>query len=151
MRAVEQVLVNAPCGTVWELLLDKAENPQRYLEGILDFRLLGRGEDWIRRELQLEDACWLRETVRIDPARGELTFHLEDHPVYEGTVVNRLEAESGGARLTFEMNWTPRAGAVLDPACPADLIHGALARTKAIAEELARAADEARAGREGGA
>ena len=44
-RAVENVVVKAPIDTVWELLIDKAENPQRYLEGILDFRILGRTKE----------------------------------------------------------------------------------------------------------
>lgn len=142
-RAVEKVLVKAPKDTVWELLLDKAENPQRYLEGILDFRVLGRGEGWLRRELQLEDAQWLRETVRIDPELGELSFQLEEHPVFEGRVVNRLEpAGPDAVALTFEMDWAAKPGA--PPAgSPVELIHGAIERTRAIAEELARAAEEA--------
>lgn len=140
MRAVEQVLVQAPRETVWELLLDKAENPQRYLEGILDYRLLGRGGDWLRRELQLEDGLWLRERVDIDAAAGLLTFRLEEHPWFQGAVRNRLEDTPGGVRLTFEMDWTPRPDTPSGLACPVDLIHGALERTRAIAEELARAA-----------
>ena len=146
-RAVEKVLVKAPKDTVWELLLDKAENPQRYLEGILDFRVLGRGEGWLRRELQLEDAQWLRETVRIEPDRGELTFHLEDHPVFEGRVVNRLEPTGPDTvALTFEMDWGAKPG-VRPADCPVALIHGAIERTKAIAEELVRAAEEEGGGR----
>lgn len=142
-RAVESVVVKAPMDTVWELLIDKAENPQRYLEGILDFRILGRGEGWILREMELTGAQWLRERVDLDPAEGRMTFRLEDHPAFEGTVVNRVSPHSPGAvTLTFEMDWVPKQGGGTVAGNPAELIHGALGRTKEIAEELVKAAEQ---------
>lgn len=142
-RAVESVVVKAPLDTVWELLIDKAENPQRYLEGILDFRILGRGEGWILREMELAGAQWLRERVELDLENRRMTFRLEDHPVFEGTVVNRVSPHAPGAvTLTFEMDWVPKEGAATVAGNPAELIHGALGRTREIAEELVKAAEQ---------
>lgn len=142
--AVESVVVQAPLETVWELLLDKAENPQRYLEGILDFRILAKGEGWILREMELAGAQWLRERVTFDVAGRSMTYELEDHPCFEGKVVNRLAPHAPGAvTLTFELDWAPKAGGSRSSTNPAELIHSAIGRTREIAEELVKAAEKA--------
>lgn len=131
--------VAAPLETVWAVLLDKMERPQRYLEGVLDYRILEEAEDHVIRELALVGERWLRERVEVDPDGRRITFRLEDHPTYEGHVSNQVAARpDGGVEMTFEMDWRPRPGLPEDPEDPSDLIHRAFARTQEIAEELAR-------------
>lgn len=130
--------IEAPPETVWALLVDKVEHPQRYLEGVLDYRILDRGEDWVFRELEVPDILF-RERVRLDAGAGTVTFTLEDHPCCEGRIVNRLSRGAGDTvDLEFILDWRVRPGHVRRSADPEPLIRSALGHLKQIAEELAR-------------
>lgn len=125
--------------TVWAVLLDKMEHPQRYIEDALGVEIIDRSQDSVVRELALPGGVSFRERISADPAARTVTFTLLDHPVYEGTVVNRLlEGPEGGVELVFELDWRPRAGAVddLDPEEPLALIRSSVMHTQRIAEAL---------------
>lgn len=130
--------VEAPPETVWALLLDKVEHPQRYLEGVLDARILDEGEDWALRELELP-GLQLRERVRMDEGAGTVSFTLLDHPCCEGEILNRMHPQADGTvDLEFLIDWRPRPGAESGSFDPEPLILSALEHIKEIAEELAR-------------
>lgn len=130
--------IEAPPETVWALLVDKVEHPQRYLEGVLDYRILDRGEDWVLRELEVPDILF-RERVQLDAASGTVTFTLEDHPCCEGRILNRMmPGPDGTVDLEFLLDWQVRPGHVRRSADPEPLIRSALEHLKQIAEELAR-------------
>lgn len=132
--------VEATPETVWAVLLDKMDHPQRYLAEALDADLLERNELDAVRRLMLPGGVAFRERISADPAARTITFTLLDHPVYEGTVLNRLlESPDGGVELAFELDWRLRAGALdlRDPGEPLALIQGSILQTKRIAEALA--------------
>jgi len=137
----ERTLVGAPLETVWAVLMDKAEHPHRYIEGVLDARVLERGDGWIRRELELPGAVFLEERVEVDEARRQVRFTLERHPDYRGHVVNHLRptADPASCELDFEMRWEALGGQPDDQAA-VDLLRCAIQRTRAISEEVARMA-----------
>jgi len=131
--------VNASPDTVWAVLLDKMEHPQRYIEDALDAEILDRTEGAVVRQLVLPGGVSFRERITADTAARTITFTLLDHPVYEGTVVNLLRAASaGGAELIFELDWRPRPGCRDDrgPEELRGLIESSVMHTRRIAEAL---------------
>lgn len=131
--------VEASPETVWAVLLDKMEHPQRYIEDALDAEILAREPGGVIRLLVLPGGVAFRERITADAERRMITFTLLDHPVYEGTVVNRLESRpNGGLDLIFELTWKPRAGAreTRDPHEVLGLIESSVMHTKRIAEAL---------------
>lgn len=125
--------------TVWAVLLDKMEHPQRYIEDALGVEIIDRDGDSVVRELALPGGVSFRERISTDPAARTVTFTLLDHPVYEGKVVNRLlEGPDGAVELVFELDWQARPGAIddRDPEEPLALIRSSVMHTQRIAEAL---------------
>lgn len=131
--------VEAAPDTVWAVLLDKMEHPQRYIEDALDADILELGSAWAVRQLVLPGGVTFRERILADPIGRTITFTLLDHPVYEGTVLNRLlVGPEGGVELVFDLQWTPRPGCMdeHDPRELLALIQSSVEHTKRIAEAL---------------
>lgn len=131
--------VDASPETVWAVLLDKMEHPHRYIEDTLDAEILERRPDGLVRRMTLPGGVDFRERITADAAARTITFTLLDHPVYEGTVVNRLEVVSeGGVELAFDLDWRARPGCVdeRDPEELPGLIRSSVMHTKRIAEAL---------------
>jgi len=131
-------LVDASPDTVWAVLLDKMDHPQRYIEDALDAEILDRGPAGVVRQLVLPGGVAFRERLVADPGTRTITFTLLDHPVYEGTVLNRMAAEDGGVALVFELDWRARPGCAddRDPGELLALIQSSVLHTKRIAEAL---------------
>lgn len=131
--------VDAPPETVWAVLLDKMEHPQRYMADALDSDIVVRGKQSVVRELVLPGGVTFRERIAADSEAHTITYTLLDHPVYEGTVTNQLLAASGGGvDLAFELDWNVRPGCTADrdPDEALALIRSSMAHTKRIAEAL---------------
>lgn len=131
--------VDASPDTVWAVLLDKMDHPQRYIEDALDAEILSRNPEGVVRRLVLPGGVAFRERIAADPGTRTITFTLLDHPVYEGTVLNRMLAtEDGGVELAFELDWRARPGCVddRDPGEILALIQSSVLHTKRIAEAL---------------
>lgn len=131
--------VEASPETVWAVLMDKMEHPQRYIEDALDVEVLEREGESVVRQLVLPGGVAFRERVTADPGAHTVTFTLLDHPVYEGTVLNRLQPSlEGGVELAFELDWKAHPGSVeeRDPEEALALIRSSVMQTKRIAEAL---------------
>ncbi len=131
--------VDASPETVWAVLLDKMEHPQRYIEDALDAEILERRPEGVVRQMMLPGGVVFRERIAADPGNWTITFTLLDHPIYEGTVLNRLlERTQGGAELAFELDWRERPGCSddRDPDELPALIRSSVMHTKRIAEAL---------------
>lgn len=95
--------VDASPETVWAVLPDKMEHPQRYIEDALDAEILDRSGDAVIRQLVLPGGVSFRERISPDPVARTITFTLLDHPVYEGTVTNQLRTTPDSpVELVFE-------------------------------------------------
>lgn len=131
--------VDASPETVWAVLLDKMEHPQRYIEDALEAEILAREGEGLVRQLVLPGGVAFRERIVADASAQTVTFTLLDHPVYEGTVLNRLEPlPGGGVDLAFELDWRLRPGCAetRDPEESLALIRSSVMHTKRIAEAL---------------
>ena len=131
--------VFASAESVWAVLLDKMEHPQRYIEDALDVDILERGAKGLIRQLVLPGGVTFRERVVSHPAAQTITFTLLDHPLYDGWVLNRLQKDAEGhTELVFELEWTLRPGCVeeRDPGEVLALIRSSVLHTKRIAEAL---------------
>ena len=131
--------VDASPETVWAVLLDKMEHPQRYIEDALDAEILDRDAEGVVRQLVLPGGVSFRERISPDPVTRTITFTLLDHPVFEGTVINQLlVASDGSVELAFELDWKVRQGCVDErsPEEPLALISSSVMHTKRIAEAL---------------
>jgi len=106
--------VHAREETVWKILMDKVQNPQKYVPGIRECRILDTFPGGLLREVSTGSVTF-RERVSIDADIGEVTFTLIDHPLFSGTVINRAGGTSrqspvAPTMLTFIVDWTRREG-----------------------------------------
>src|SRR3954471_6464811 len=96
--------VKAPIPTIWEMLLDKVENPSKYVPGVSKTEILERGAGWVVRRMQT-DAFEVTERINIDLERLEIVFALIEHPRYTGMVVNRIWPGDDDPELMYTLNW----------------------------------------------
>lgn len=140
-RCIHRVTVKAPLATVWALLLDKMEHPQRYIESVMDYSILERGEGWLLREMELPGEFRLRERITQDEASRTVVYTLVEHPCFEGTVRNQvweLEGREDSVALEFDMDWRDRPGAPPPAEDPSEMIRSSVEHIREIAEELCR-------------
>jgi hypothetical protein len=84
-----QVVVHAEHDTLWNLLMDRLENPARYTPGITEARIVERTDDTIIREMK-EHGEHVKEKIEIMPYDSQITHELLEHPQFTGTIVTRI-------------------------------------------------------------
>jgi uncharacterized protein (DUF302 family) len=104
--------VHAALDTVWKLLVEKVEQPQSYMPGVVQSRILQHYGNGVLREIK-GDGMLIKEKVVIDKAHGEIHYFLLEHPLFTGRVVNRVVPSSVQSTvapqlLTIEVDWTPK-------------------------------------------
>jgi uncharacterized protein (DUF302 family) len=104
--------VHAALDTVWKLLMEKVEQPQIYLPGVVHSRILQHYGNGLLREVKGEGML-IKEKVVIDRAHGEVHYFLLEHPLFSGRVVNRVVPSSvqspvAPQLLTIEVDWVPK-------------------------------------------
>jgi hypothetical protein len=109
------VPVDAELQTIWRVLLDRIENPDRYTSGVEKCEFIENTDDYAIRDLSINGMV-LRERISIDEAQGEVRYQLVDHPLYAGDVINALiPADEKDLKakhvVQFRMNWEPLTSA----------------------------------------
>lgn len=104
--------VHAALDTVWKLLIDKVEQPQSYMPGVVQSRILQHYGNGVLREIKCEGML-IKEKVVIDKAHGEIHYFLLEHPLFTGRVVNRVvpsavQSPVAPQQLTIEVDWAPK-------------------------------------------
>ena len=84
-----RTIVHAQWETVWDLLRDRIENPQRYQPLVLESKVIERSADWLIREMKLQDTI-IRERISLDDKEKTIHSELLEHPLYSGTFVTRI-------------------------------------------------------------
>jgi uncharacterized protein (DUF302 family) len=138
--------VHAALDTVWKLLVEKVEQPQIYLPGVVHSRILQHYGNGLLREVKGEGML-IKEKVVIDRAHGEVHYFLLEHPLFSGRVVNRVVPSSvqspvAPQLLTIEVDWVPkdeRAEHLIQVAIP-DQIQSEVLAIKQRAEAMEKEA-----------
>jgi uncharacterized protein (DUF302 family) len=104
--------VHAALDTVWKLLIEKVEQPQSYIPGVVQSRILQHYGNGVLREIKCEGML-IKEKVVIDKVHGEIHFFLLEHPLFTGRVVNRVvpsavQSPVAPQLLTIEVDWAPK-------------------------------------------
>jgi hypothetical protein len=109
--ATRSVMVNAPVEAIWNVLKGNVENPGKYIPSPgEDIKIQESSANGVLREVKAADMHRV-ERVTFDKAAGLVTFAVENHPLYSGTIVNKVVTpEDSGALpiLTFTMDLEPR-------------------------------------------
>jgi acetylaranotin biosynthesis cluster protein L len=107
-----QTDVHAALETVWKLLRDKVENPQGYVPGIVETKILERYDDGVLREVSAQGMV-IRERVTLNEPEGTITYFMVEHPLFSGRVINRVVPTSvqnpvAPQRLSITVEWVPK-------------------------------------------
>jgi len=105
------VAVDAELQTIWRVMLDRIENPDRYVMGVESCVFVENTDDYALRDLNIGGLV-LRERISINEEMGEVRYQLVDHPLYAGDVINALvpaDPKDPKAKnvVQFRMNWEP--------------------------------------------
>ena len=136
--------VHAALDTVWKLLIEKVEQPQSYMPGLVQSRILQHYGNGVLREIKGEGML-IKEKVVIDKSHGEVHYFLLEHPLFTGRVVNRVVPSSVQSPvapqvLTIEVDWIPKdeqAELLIQNAIP-DQIQSEVLTLKQRAEAMER-------------
>ncbi len=129
--------VKASLDTLWSVLVDKAENPGRYVPGFIESEILERTADGMLCRLRT-DRFNIVERITVNESSHMVSFDLLDHPHYTGILINRIEDElskDGYPVLTYSYDWQQREG-IDDADDMSDIVETALQRARNMAEEL---------------
>lgn len=110
--------VEASLQTIWDVLLDRIEHPDRYQAGVQSFSFPQSEDDYAVREIILESGSGqenperIVEKITIDERQGEVRYQLLDHPLFTGDVYTALippAQDDPNARpvVQFRMDWQP--------------------------------------------
>ncbi len=105
------VPVDASLQTIWNVLLDRIEHPERYMLGVDSFEFLESTEDYAVRQILIKGFP-LKERITIDERMGEVRYELMDHPLFQGDVFNAIippaqDDLKAKPVVQFRMNWQP--------------------------------------------
>lgn len=84
-----QVTVHTEHETLWNMLLDRVQNPERYQPGITEVRFLEKTDTLMVRELKLHGEI-VKERITIKPYEGELRHELLEHPQFTGAIITKV-------------------------------------------------------------
>jgi hypothetical protein len=84
-----QVLVHAEHETLWNLLLDRLQHPERYTPGITETQILLQTEHETIRQMKLHGEI-VKERITVSPYDGEMRHELLEHPQFTGVIVTKI-------------------------------------------------------------
>ena len=84
-----QVLVHSEQKTLWNMLIDRLQHPERYMLGVSEARITEQGEDEFLSEMTLHGEP-VKERVLVRPYDGELRHELLEHPQFTGFIARKI-------------------------------------------------------------
>lgn len=104
--------VHAALDTIWKLLIEKVEQPQGYVPGAVQTRILQHYGNGVLREIKGEGGL-IKEKVVIDRSHGQIHYFLLEHPHFTGRSVHRVVQASvqnpaAPQLVTIETDWSPK-------------------------------------------
>ena len=127
--------VNSTFETLWTLLLDKVQHPDRTIKEVTDVEVLEKYDDGILRQMQALGIT-IKERITIDEQNKTVRFDLIENSMFTGHFLNKVDGYDGKLTLIYEQNWipiTPQARE-LETKLPQILING-VQEMKELAEK----------------
>ncbi|MBU5615071.1 hypothetical protein [Geomonas azotofigens] len=84
-----QVVVHCEHKTLWNMLMDRLQHPERYMQGVVDPRLTEESADVFISEMTLHGEE-VKERVLVRPYDGALRHELLEHPQFTGFIVRKI-------------------------------------------------------------
>ena len=127
--------INSTFETLWTLLLDKVQHPDRTIKEVTHVEVLEKYDDGILRQMQALGMT-IKERITIDEQNKIVRFDLIENSMFTGYFLNKVEGNDGKLILIYEQNWipiTPQARE-LETKLPQMLING-VQKMKELAEK----------------
>jgi hypothetical protein len=107
------VLVHAEHDTLWNLLLERLKDPQRFIPGVTETRIIERQDNVTVRELRLHGDL-VRERVTVLPHESEIRHELLEHPQFTGSIVTKVvrtarQSPVAPQNLEYDIELTPKS------------------------------------------
>ena len=127
--------INSTFETLWTLLLDKVQHPDRTIKEVTHVEVLKKYDDGILRQMQALGMT-IKERITIDEQNKTVRFDLIENSMFTGYFLNKVDGYDGKLTLIYEQNWipiTPQARE-LETKLPQILING-VQEMKKLAEK----------------
>ena len=98
--------INSTFETLWTLLLDKVQHPDRTIKEVTDVEVLKKYDDGILRQMQALGMT-IKERITIDEQNKIVRFDLIENSMFTGYFLNKVEGYDGKLTLIYEQNWIP--------------------------------------------
>jgi len=127
--------INSTIETLWALLLDKVQYPDRTIKEITHVEILEKYDDGILRQMQALGMI-IKERITIDVQNKIIRFDLIENSMFTGYFLNKIEGYDGKLTLIYEQNWVPITSQAreLETKLPQILING-VQEMKELAEK----------------
>ena len=98
--------INSTFETLWTLLLDKVQHPDRTIKEVTHVEVLKKYDDGILRQMQALGMT-IKERIAIDEQNKTVRFDLIENSMFTGYFLNKVGGYDGKLTLTYEQNWIP--------------------------------------------
>lgn len=98
--------INSTFETLWALLLDKIQHPDRTIKEITNVEILEKYNDGILRQMHALGMT-IKERIVIDKQNKIIKFELIENSMFTGYFLNKIEGYDGELTLSYEQNWIP--------------------------------------------
>ena len=127
--------INSTFETLWTLLLDKVQHPDRTIKEVTHVEVLEKYDDGILRQMHALGMT-IKERITIDEQNKIVRFVLIENSMFTGYFLNKVEGSDEKLTLIYEQNWIPITPKVkeLETKFPQILIKG-VQEMKKLAEK----------------
>ncbi|GFO70740.1 hypothetical protein GMLC_43190 [Geomonas limicola] len=106
-------LVHAEHDTLWNLLLDRLQNPERFTPGVTESRIVEKNGNVCIRELMLHGER-VRERITVYPYESQIQHELLEHPQFTGTIVTKVvrtarQSPVAPQNLEYDIDVSPKS------------------------------------------
>ena len=105
--------IRCPEQKLWELLLDKAEHPEKTIKQVTESKILQKYPNGFLREMTAVGLN-IKEKIIIDEKSHQIKFVLVDNENFDGHFLNKIENKNGELILTYIQDWKPKNPEVRD-------------------------------------
>jgi len=107
------VTVHCQPDTLWNLLLERLQNPERFSPGVTEARFTDTQDNVMVREMMLHGER-VKERITVYPHESEILHELLEHPQFTGTVRTRVvrtarQSPVAPQQLQYDLELLPKS------------------------------------------